>query len=957
MSTEAELQADVKLTVKKESRRRGRDRSEQALIQRFRGEGVSYKAKLIGIDDVTATRGDKLCQDSMMKLKGIAASARSKGNHKQRIFLTVSFGGIKIYDERSGVLQHHHSVHEISYIAKDTRDHRAFGYVCGKKGNHKFVAIKTSHSAEPVILDLRDLFTLVYDIKQREESEKKAQKDKHCEQAVYQTILEDEIDDPVYQYIVFEAGHEPLRGHQSEESVYQRNKDWLKKNTVMMTFSETVILSKISTLLKKGYMTMGAIQAAHWTQQSFATQAAPMAFGVQGPLQVAQMLPGGQPVIWGQANLFHSPATGQQQWAFVPAQTVGMGAHPIPAAVLQGLVPIAAMRPHSCEPPETSSNIMSPQHVVDSTLQQSESKNVLNEDPQEEAIALQIGTSKQEMDRCGATPGLEQETMSPAAEPSIESSLLTAKDTLVNVPEALEACAQTLSPDDIPPDAQISLPDSSQLDVQREMASGSAVVLCRSEDRTAVQVPKDPVDCSLSEWSPWTRCDPCHKKRYRYATVVQPSEFGGELCHNHGREDEPCTAPSRYSCQKPIPRCQGFRCTITGRCVLEGLRCNGDDDCGDGSDELGCNKVYKVCNQPTEEYYGIENLAKGLNILNGKLEAVVLDNRYYAGSCLPYFIQDVRYRKPYNIQQYTIETKGSYDFTLKAYESYSEYFQSETKATLSKTSVSFGFAFPSVFELSFNYNDHKYKKSVKMMRNFSGTKKKFLRAHAELEVARYALKTSDLILHPDFQSRLQALPLEYTFGEYRQLYTDYGTHFIREATLGGDFEYTIILNEETIEKAGYTLEDVKKCVQVGLRVGAQIYGVYVGVGLSVGGCAGLLNELGDSSKDKDVVEDVFIVVRGGDSETVSRLAAKQLPTPDVMQLWGDAVFYNPDFIRKKIEPLYELVPSREPNANILKKNLRRALAEYLKEISSCRCSPCLNNGMAVLRGEVTLYIL
>ncbi|XP_050983468.1 complement component C8 beta chain isoform X1 [Labeo rohita] len=479
----------------------------------------------------------------------------------------------------------------------------------------------------------------------------------------------------------------------------------------------------------------------------------------------------------------------------------------------------------------------------------------------------------------------------------------------------------------------------------------SAVVLCRSEDRTAVQVPKDPVDCSLSEWSPWTRCDPCHKKRYRYATVVQPSEFGGELCHNHGREDEPCTAPSRYSCQKPIPRCQGFRCTITGRCVLEGLRCNGDDDCGDGSDELGCNKVYKVCNQPTEEYYGIENLAKGLNILNGKLEAVVLDNRYYAGSCLPYFIQDVRYRKPYNIQQYTIETKGSYDFTLKAYESYSEYFQSETKATLSKTSVSFGFAFPSVFELSFNYNDHKYKKSVKMMRNFSGTKKKFLRAHAELEVARYALKTSDLILHPDFQSRLQALPLEYTFGEYRQLYTDYGTHFIREATLGGDFEYTIILNEETIEKAGYTLEDVKKCVQVGLRVGAQIYGVYVGVGLSVGGCAGLLNELGDSSKDKDVVEDVFIVVRGGDSETVSRLAAKQLPTPDVMQLWGDAVFYNPDFIRKKIEPLYELVPSREPNANILKKNLRRALAEYLKEISSCRCSPCLNNGMAVLRGS------
>ncbi|XP_042625305.1 disabled homolog 1-like isoform X2 [Cyprinus carpio] len=511
MSTEAELQAHVKVSVKKESRRRGhfrgRDRSEQALIQHFRGDGVRYKAKLIGIDDVTATRGDKLCQDSMMKLKGIAASARSKGNHKQRIFLTVSFGGIKIYDERSGVLQHHHSVHEISYIAKDTRDHRAFGYVCGKKGNHKFVAIKTSHSAEPVILDLHDLFTLVYDIKKREESQEKAQKDKHCEQAIYQTILEDETDDPVYQNInqfdIFGDMATPpdiLSMPASPATALDPGRRRRQNRPELFThFSPPAVPS--------GYMTMGAIQAAHWTQQSLATQAAPMAFGVQGPLQVAQMLPGGQPVIWGQANLFHSPATGQQQWAFVPAQTVGMGAHPIPAAVLQGMVPIAAMRPHSCEPPETSSNIISPQHLVDSTVRQSGSKHALNKDPQEEAIVIQISTDKhdaaqssgkQEMDCCGeldlsqlrltsessispsptdsySTPGLEQETMSPAAASSIESSLLTAKDSLVNMPQVLKACAQTLSTDKISPDAQINLQGSSQLDIQREMSSGKNV--------------------------------------------------------------------------------------------------------------------------------------------------------------------------------------------------------------------------------------------------------------------------------------------------------------------------------------------------------------------------------------------------------------------------------------------------------------------------------------------------
>lgn len=48
------------------------------------------------------------------------------------------------------------------------------------------VVLWSLSQAEPLIIDLRDLFTLIYDIKQREELEKKAQKDKQCEQAVYQ---------------------------------------------------------------------------------------------------------------------------------------------------------------------------------------------------------------------------------------------------------------------------------------------------------------------------------------------------------------------------------------------------------------------------------------------------------------------------------------------------------------------------------------------------------------------------------------------------------------------------------------------------------------------------------------------------------------------------------------------------------------------------------------------------
>lgn len=116
---------------------------------------------------------------------------------------------------------------------------------------------------------------------------------------------------------------------------------------------------------------MGPVQAAQWAQQPFPAQAQTLAFPVQGPLQVAQVLPGGQPLIWSQANIF--PAT-QQQWAamaaYMPAQTVGVGGHAIPAAMLQGLVPITTMCPQACDLSAPSSAITSPQHTADPALLQ-----------------------------------------------------------------------------------------------------------------------------------------------------------------------------------------------------------------------------------------------------------------------------------------------------------------------------------------------------------------------------------------------------------------------------------------------------------------------------------------------------------------------------------------------------------------------------------------------------------
>ncbi|XP_057565615.1 disabled homolog 2 isoform X5 [Hippopotamus amphibius kiboko] len=165
-------QAAPKAPSKKE-KKKGTEKTDEYLLARFKGDGVKYKAKLIGIDDVPDARGDKMSQDSMMKLKGMAAAARSQGQHKQKIWVNISLSGIKIIDEKTGVIEHEHPVNKISFIARDVTDNRAFGYVCGGEGQHQFFAIKTGQQAEPLVVDLKDLFQVIYNVKKKEDEKKK----------------------------------------------------------------------------------------------------------------------------------------------------------------------------------------------------------------------------------------------------------------------------------------------------------------------------------------------------------------------------------------------------------------------------------------------------------------------------------------------------------------------------------------------------------------------------------------------------------------------------------------------------------------------------------------------------------------------------------------------------------------------------------------------------------------
>ncbi|XP_058573248.1 complement component C8 beta chain [Neofelis nebulosa] len=471
--------------------------------------------------------------------------------------------------------------------------------------------------------------------------------------------------------------------------------------------------------------------------------------------------------------------------------------------------------------------------------------------------------------------------------------------------------------------------------------------LAKSRHTRNVDVSLMPIDCELSSWSSWTTCDPCQKKRYRHAYLLRPSQFNGEPCNFSDKEVEDCV--TSRPCRSQV-QCEGFVCAQTGRCVNRRLLCNGDNDCGDQSDEANCRRIYKKCQHEMDQYWAIGRLASGINLFTNSFEGPVLDHRYYAGGCSPHYILNTRFRKPYNVESYTPQTQGKYEFVLTEYESYSDFERSITEREKSMSSSGFGLKIRGIFEVGISSTSANGKHFIRRIKRFSHTKSTFLHARSDLEVARYKLKPRSLMLHYELLQRVKLLPLEYSYGEYRDLFRDFGTHYITEAVLGGIYEYTLIMNKEAMERADYSLKDVQACAKNDFKIGAAIEEVYVSLGVSVGTCQGILREIKDRNKRDTMVDDLVVLVRGGASEHITALAYKELPTADLMQEWGDAVQYNPDIIKIKAEPLYELVTATDfAYSSTVRQNMKRALEEFQKEVSSCHCAPCQGNGVPVLK--------
>ncbi|XP_035040005.2 complement component C7 [Hippoglossus stenolepis] len=437
------------------------------------------------------------------------------------------------------------------------------------------------------------------------------------------------------------------------------------------------------------------------------------------------------------------------------------------------------------------------------------------------------------------------------------------------------------------------------------------------------------VNCRWGSYGEWSECDGCSSTKVRTRHVEVYAQFGGGACSGEAAQTQPCVP--QKGCPLETGCGERFRCT-SGQCISRTLVCNGDYDCDDSLDERSCNQDDQQfsCDldktPPNSDFTG-----RGYDVLTGKLRAGVINTRSFGGQCRKVFSGDhkVYYRLPQSVLRYNFEVIVDNEDSDESYNSFWSYTQHIQANALS------------AHDRRTFHKEQTENKAYKLII----LKNKVELAQFQNSAPQY------LTLSEGFWKALSSLPFTYDYSAYRQLLRKYGTHYLSEGSLGGEYQALLELDRQAFTSSSTTDIEYQRCWK---KVKRRWFRKKVTIK-----CEKVMNSI--SSKDGHKVNKMPIKVNifGGDPSFIGALSILDLEKPEangeIYDNWASSVKDFPDVINQKLRPLHELVKEVQC-AGLKKLHLKRATEEYLAEEHPCHCRPCHNNGQPLLSGSVCLCV-